>query len=194
MTEATSPDPKPKPSADKPAGTTGAATAPGAAPAPEGERTPLDLLREHQSTMLVALVVVLAIVLGVLFQQKKTSDRDARAWAELAELRQKSPEGAAGFEDLAVRHRGTSAEPFIRITWASRLYEAGSRPEVEKARDLLQQVVQEHGGNPFVREMVAPQVKKITDELASPKAKHPATPGAGSLPPPSTEAESPFPR
>ncbi|MCO5167063.1 MAG: hypothetical protein M9894_11940 [Planctomycetes bacterium] len=144
-----------------------AAGAKGAAPEAAGA----DALRDHLSTIALVVVVVVAVTLVIVFQVRKDRDRNEEAWSRLASLRQKAPTGTDGFAELAAKYRGTEADPFIRLTWAARLYEAGAREQVEEAKTLLEQVLREHGKNPFLRERIAGQLERVKAELADPRAQ-----------------------
>jgi hypothetical protein len=165
-----------------------ATTAPHGAPVPAsslgGQRSPVDLVREHQSTIVVVLALVVAALAVVMIKKKQQTDLDGRAWEELTNLRQSKSSGTDGFSELAARYKGTSADPFIRIAWAARLYEGGKKDQVTEAKELLEQVVREHPGNPFVRDNVPLTLKKYEEELKDPKVHWaPATTTAAAGPP-----------
>lgn len=172
------------------------AATPGAAPVPAsslgGQRSPIDLLREHQSTIVVVLALIVAALAVVMIRKKQASDRDGRAWEELTNLRQSRTSGTSGtdgFSELAARYKGTSADPFIRIAWAARLYEGGKKDQVVEAKELLEQVLREHPGNPFVKNHVPLTLARYEEELKDPKVHWaPATTTAAAGPP-----EAPFP-
>lgn len=175
----------------KPAGT----TTPGAAPVPAsslgGQRSPMDQVREHQSTIVVVLALIVASLAVVMIKRKQQTDLDGRAWEELTNLRSSKSSGTDGFSELAARYKGTSADPFIRIAWAARLYEGGKKDQVTEAKELLEQVLREHPSNPFVRENVPATLKRYEEELKDPKVHWaPATTTAAAGPP---EAPTPPP-
>lgn len=155
----------PKPAGKTPAGGAGAAKDPAAAAAAA------DPLRDHLSTIALVVVVAVAVTLVIVFQVRKDRTRNEEAWTQLASLRQKNPTGTDGFAELAARYRGSEADPFIRLAWASRLYEGGAREQVEEAKALLEQVLREQGKNPFLRERVAGQLERVKAELADPRAQ-----------------------
>ena len=109
---------------------------------------------------------------------QQASSEMNQAWSALSELRQKSQTSTDGYEELITKYRGSDADPFIRLTYAARLYEAGSREEVEKARAQLEAVLQEHKGNGFLVERVTQQLARIKLELEDPRAKLAAKPAA----------------
>jgi len=197
MTDAT---PQKTPAAASEPAKPAATTTPGAEPVPAsslgGQRSPVDLVREHQSTIVVVLALVVAALAVVMIKKKQHADLDGRAWEELTNLRSSKSAGTDGFSELAARYKGTSADPFIRIAWAARLYEGGRKDQVTEAKELLEQVVRENPNNPFVRDNVPLTLKRYEEELKDPKAHWaPATPaapaGPGSpeapLPPAGTE-------
>ncbi len=130
-----------------------------------------DALRDHLSTVALVAVIAAALTLVVVFQVRKGRQLDAAAWTALAELRQKSPTGTEGFAELATKYRGSEADPFIRLAWASRLYEAGGKEQVQEAKELFEQVLRENPGNAFLKERVAAAVERVTAELSDPRAQ-----------------------
>lgn len=130
-----------------------------------------DALRDHVSTIALVAVIAVALTLVIVFQVRKDRQYNAAAWTALAELRQKSPTGTEGFAELAKEYRGSEADPFIRLAWAARLYEAGSREQVQEAKDLLDQVARENPGNAFVKERVATAAERVNAELTDPRAQ-----------------------
>jgi hypothetical protein len=183
-TNAPTPPATPKPAeAPKPAEPAKAGKpAKGAATPPPPHQ--LDFLREHASTIGLVLVVIIALTLVIVFQVRKDRDFDSQAWRKLSELRDKSATGAEGFEELAKEYRGSDADPYIRMTWASRLYEIGTKADVQRAKELLEQVLRENPQNEFVRERVAPQIERMGAELADPRAKLIEAPKPGDDAPP----------
>lgn len=175
-------DPKntPKPDAVKPAG--------GKAPAKAEGEAGAEALREHLSTVALVAVIAAALTLVIIFQVRKDRQFDAAAWTALAELRQKSPTGADGYAELATKYKGSEADPFIRLAWAARLYEAGSREQVQQAKDLYEQVLREHPDNAFLKERVASAVERVTAELSDPRAQLAAAAQAADAAPVSTGA------
>lgn len=166
------------PNAAKPAGKTplggkGAEPAPGTAPAGK------DALKDHLSTVAMAVVIVAALVMVVVLQLRKDSHFNDEAWTALSKLRESAGTSADGFEELAQKYRGSDADPFIRLAWAARLYEGGRRDEVEHAKSLLEQVQRENQGNAFLRERVAAQLTAITAELGDPRAQLAAVASTG---------------
>ena len=83
-----------------------ATTTPGA-PVPAsslgGQRSPVDLVREHQSTIVVVLALLVAALAVVMIKRKQQNDLDGRAWEELTNLRQSRSSGTDGFSELAAR-------------------------------------------------------------------------------------------
>lgn len=151
--------------AAKPAG---AAGKPGAKV--EGEAG-ADALRDHLSTIALVAVIAAALTLVIVFQVRKDRQYNAQAWTALAELRQKAPTGTDGFAELATKYRGSDADPFIRLAWASRLYEAGGREQVQEAKELLEQVLRESPDNEFLKERVAKAIEQVGAELSDPRAQ-----------------------
>lgn len=137
---------------------------------PGEERTPLDLLREHQSTMLVALAVVIALSLAVIYQLKTRRDFDVRAWTRLGELKALPPADLTGFAEGTAEFAGSGAEPFFRIAWASRLYEKGTRGDAEEAVRVLKELEARFPAHPIVAAHVGEQRARIEAELADPRA------------------------
>lgn len=141
-----------------------------------------DALREHLSTVALVAVIAAALTLVIVFQVRKGRQFDAAAWTALAELRQRSLIGTEGFAELAAKYRGSEADPFIRLTWAARLYEAGGRDQVREAKELLEQILREHPDNEFLRERVTVALKNVEAELADPRAQLAATPTTPATP------------
>lgn len=167
--EGSAPNAPNTPKAAKPAGKTPLGGK-GAEPAP-GAAAGKDALRDHLSTIAMAVVIVAALIMVVVLQVRKDSKFNDEAWTRLSDVRQKSGTGVDGFAELAQKYRGSDADPFIRLAWAARLYEGGRRDQVEEAKALLEQVQREHHGNAFLRDRVAEQLTKITAELTDPRAQ-----------------------
>ncbi len=168
--------PKSEAAAAKPAGAPGK---PGAKA--EGEAG-ADALRDHLSTIALVAVIAAALTLVIVFQVRKDRRYNAQAWTALAELRQKAPTGTDGFAELATKYRGSDADPFIRLAWASRLYEAGSREQVQEAKELLEQVLRESPDNEFLKERVAKAIEQAGAELSDPRAQLTAAAAADTAP------------
>jgi hypothetical protein len=174
--------------AGKPTG----ARAGGKVGAPEAAEA--DPLREHLSTIALVVVIVACLALVIVFQNRKQRDFNTAAWTNLAQLTDKSPTATDGFAELAQKYRESEADPFIRIAWASRLYEKGGRADVEEALKLYQQVEDENKDNPFLHERVQAQIERIQAELKDARAQLTAAPSADA---PSTgddhlDLEAPF--
>lgn len=136
----------------------------------EPETTPLDLLRQQAPTMGVAVLVVSLILVFFVYRSDKSADFDSNAWAALGELKASAPDGTDGYEELAKKYAGSEAEPYIRLTWASRLYAAGTRDKVEKSVEVYETILKNHPQNTFFKNLLPGQIEAIKAELSSDRA------------------------
>jgi hypothetical protein len=145
-------------------------------PQRDGEEQPKSAQEIFQENLALIAVVVLLVSGAVVWWSSDESGRKGRsdaAWAALAKLEREQTEGTAGFAELASEHRNTTADPFIQIAWASRLYASGERDKVEQAQDILERVLRENPDTPLVQERVKKQLDKIKAELADPNVPWP---------------------
>lgn len=176
-TEGTPAAPSPAPAAPAAGGSKPADGKAGAKGKPAEPAAPgADWLKENLSTIALVVAIAAAVVVVGVFQVRKDRSYNDGAWTALAELRQKSPTSTEGFTELLDKYRGSEADPYIRLTYASRLYEAGTREQVEQARAQLETVLNEHQGNAFLGERVAAQLARIKAELDDPRAQLAAKP------------------
>jgi len=154
-----------------------------------------DIFVENLPTIVVIALIFIAVPLIWTYQSTETRTQSERAWIELQELKSEVREGDEGFEALARRHKGSTADPYIRMTWASRLYESGEQAKVQQARDIYQKVFEECGAEiELIRNVLPQQIKKIEAELQNPSTpwRPPGgrPPVIGDDPPPSGDSGS----
>jgi hypothetical protein len=134
----------------------------------EPEKTARDIFVENMPAILIIALLAAAAFVWWSNDERGRKTRSDQAWTDLGTIKVEVKEGDEGFADLAETHKGSTADPYIRIAWASRLYESGEKDKVERARDLLEQVLQENPRIQFLQTLLPAQIKKIDAELADP--------------------------
>lgn len=152
------------------------------APGDELDGGPLDLLKQNAATMVAILVAVVALAVLVSYRSGQSHAFGLKAWEKLAELNKQQPTVVDGFAEATRTYDGTDAEPYIQVSWASRLYESGEKPKVERALQLYEQVLKEHPQHSLFKDVLPEQIERIKAELNSPRS-HLVTVPAGGAPP-----------
>jgi predicted negative regulator of RcsB-dependent stress response len=155
----------------------------------------LEIFKEYQNAIIAGLILAVALVAFVLWKVSTNEARDENAWKALAEVRRKkAPDMGSELAKLETTFAGTTAAPFISLTRATRLTEAGSRKELEEARDVLTKLLAESHGNELVQRVATLQLEGVKKELddartwkaleGAPKPPAPPAPPGSSTPPP----------
>ena len=135
----------------------------------EEEKSAQDLLFDNLPMVVVVCVIFSLIPVWWTYNSQVSMEDSQQAWTDYGDARTKSL-AEAEFGRLVGEHADTTAAPYLKISWASKLYETGEKAKVESARDLLKEVKRDYSHLDLVADLVEPQIKKIEAELASPRA------------------------
>jgi outer membrane biosynthesis protein TonB len=135
----------------------------------EEEKTSQEIFMENLPTIIVVAVLFALIPIWWTSHKRTTLENSQQAWEDLGQARDQ-PLGKAKFESLAKRHQGTSAAPYIKVSWASKLYETGEKAKVQRAVDLYKEILTEYGHVPLIKRLVPDLVKTIEAELVDARA------------------------
>ena len=123
----------------------------------------LILLKDYQNYAFGVLFVALALgVLFVLFNTRSQQHED-QAWIDLGHEHNPSVEKLA---QLEAKYEGTSAEAFIALQHASKLYERGTEEDLLAAKKVLTRTIDVSRGNEIVVELARKELAGIDRELA----------------------------
>ena len=135
----------------------------------EEEKSAQDLLFDNLPLVIVVCVIFSLIPVAWTYYGQVSAEDSQQAWTDYGDARKKTL-AEAEYERLVGEHAETTAAPYLKISWAAKLYESGEKAKVERARDLLKEVKRDYSHLDLVAELVEPQIKKIEAELASPRA------------------------
>jgi hypothetical protein len=144
----------------------------------------LTAVREYQNAIIAGLLLAAALTALVLWKASANEAAEDKAWVALAEAQRnkQKPEDLAKLEET---YAGTQAAPYLSLLRATRLTEAGTRKDLEQARDILTHLVDKSGSSELLRHVATTQldgVKKELDDGRTWKAMEagtPAKPDAG---------------
>ena len=120
-------------------------------------------LKDYQNYVFGVLFVTLA--LGILFVSfhERSQQHEDQAWIDVSHERNPTPEALAS---LAEKYEGTSAEPFIMLQYAAKLYERGTQDDLVLAKKTLGRMIDVARGNDTIVELARRQLAGIDRELA----------------------------
>lgn len=140
------------------------------ADAEQEERSGFNIIGDYANAILA---LALLIAVGVFFMQwrlQETAQQEAKAWDA---MRERTLEGAyfpikPGIEELShltELYKGSSAEPFILLTYGNALYERGNRKDLEEARLIFEAAETQFGDHPVVGNLFRKSIDSIASEL-----------------------------
>lgn len=121
----------------------------------------LKLLKDYQNVVFGVLVLVVVVGALTVLQRQRSQETEDAAWREVA--------GSKKIEDLEPlvrKYEGTGAHAFLSMTYAAKLYERGSKEDLQAARAVLERAKDEVRGNELIAELVRHQLAGIDKELA----------------------------
>jgi hypothetical protein len=122
----------------------------------------LTLLKEYQNYVFGVLFLTLAVGILWVSYRERAQQREDQAWIDLGHERNPTVEKLAQLDE---KYDGTSAQPFIQLQYADKLYERGTHDDLALAQKILSRTIEIARGNEIVVDLARTKLHGIEREL-----------------------------